>query len=168
MKSKASLPTQNSVLAIDPGFDRAGIAVLIKENSKEKVLYSDCIVTNRKHTQEIRLLQIGEEVAKAIKAYKPSHLALEKLFFSQNVTTGIRVAEARGVILYEAGRAGLSVFEYTPQEIKAAVTGYGKASKGDMERMVGKLVTLDHTPQHDDEIDAIAVGITHLATHKGI
>lgn len=160
--------SRGRVLAIDPGFDRVGIAVLQKENSKEKVLYSDCIVTDRKAPQEQRLRQIGEELLRVIKEHAPSTLAMEKLFFSQNVTTGIRVAEARGVILYEAARANLDVFEYTPQEIKAAVTGYGKASKGDLERMVLRLVALDHKPKHDDEIDAVAVGITHLATYKGI
>jgi crossover junction endodeoxyribonuclease RuvC len=158
----------NRILAIDPGFDRVGIAVMEKVDSKEKIIYSDCVETDRKAVQAERLRQIGEAVRKVIEKYKPKELAIEKLFFNQNITTGIRVAEARGVMLYEAARGGLEVFEYNPQQIKMAVTGYGKASKPDLLRMVKRLTALKPATKHDDEIDAVGVGITHLASRRSI
>ena len=166
MKSKKSSPTQNknTVVSIDPGFDRIGVAVLIKENSKEKLLFSTCIVTDRKETKPERLMMIGKEIKNILKKWRPEYLAIEKLFFNQNTTSVIGVAEARGVILYEASLAGLEVFEYGPQEIKIATTGYGKATKKQVEDMIKRILSLEHSPQYDDEVDAIAVGITHLAS----
>ena len=165
MKSKKSTLTRSKiVLGVDPGFDRIGVAIL----EKEKVLFSDCIETNRKLLHQERLLQIGEGVKKIIKKWKPRDLAIETLFFNTNITSVIGVAEARGIIIYEAVRAGLEVFEYGPQTIKIAVTGYGKADKLQIATMVKKLVELpkQSSKRLDDEIDAIAVGITHLATKK--
>ncbi|MDO8565538.1 MAG: crossover junction endodeoxyribonuclease RuvC [bacterium] len=159
----------NKVLAIDPGFDRVGVAVL----DKEKLFFSECVETDRKLPHAERLLQIGIAVRKVIKKWKPQSLAIETLFFNQNTTNALKVSEARGVILYEASGAGLEVYEYSPQAIKIAVTGYGKADKKQMEGMVWKLIKLP-TPNGkrkkrlDDELDAIALGITHLATQKGI
>lgn len=152
------------VLAIDPGFDRIGLAVL----NKEKVLYSHCIETDRKLTHAKRLLEIGKFIKKVIKKCKPQSLAIETLFFNQNTTNALKVSEARGVILYEASQANLSVYEYSPQAIKIAVTGYGKADKVQMATMVKKLVTLPvrSSKRLDDEIDAIALGITHLASNR--
>jgi len=159
---------QNSerVLAIDPGFDRVGVAVL----ERDKVLYSHCIETNRKESHEKRLLQIGEKIRVVIDEWSPNSLAIESLFFNQNTTNALKVSEARGVILYEASRAGLSVSEYSPQAIKIAVTGYGKADKTQIETMVKKLVKLPETSAKrlDDELDAVAVGITHLASLRAI
>lgn len=156
------------VLAIDPGFDRVGIAILRKVNGKEEIIYSNCIETTRKAEHHVRLAEIGKAVRTVIDEYSPTELAIEKLFFNQNITTGIKVAEARGVVLYEAAKSGLSVYEYNPQEIKVAVTGYGKASKPDLLRMVKRLTGATQTSKHDDEIDAIGVGITHLASRRGI
>ncbi|MFH1472859.1 MAG: crossover junction endodeoxyribonuclease RuvC [bacterium] len=155
---------QNIILAIDPGFDRVGVAVL----SNEKVLFSDCIVTNREESHEQRLFEIGQTLRKIIKKWKPTSLAIETLFFNQNVSTAIKVAEARGVIIYEAACGGLKVFEYSPQSIKIAVTGYGKADKTQIKNMVQKLIKIPKTnlKKLDDELDAIALGITHLATEK--
>lgn len=152
------------VLGTDPGFDRIGVAVL----DGEKVLFSKCIETNRKDTHEKRLLQIGEELKGVIKKWKPSVLAIEKLFFNRNTTNALKVAEARGVVLYEAARAGLNVYEYSPQAVKIAVTGYGKADKLQVESMTRKLVKLDGARKLDDELDAIALGITHLASRNSI
>jgi len=152
----------NRVLAIDPGFDRIGVAVL----DKDTVLFSTCIETNRKQPHEERLLTIGETVRKIIKKWQPQRLAIETLFFNQNTTSAIKVAEARGVVLFEAATAGLKVFEYGPQAVKIAVTGYGKADKAAINGMVRKLVTIPKSTAKklDDELDAIAVGITHLAS----
>ena len=156
----------NIVLAVDPGFDRVGVAIL----DKNKVLYSDCIETNRKSSHAERLLEIGQAIKKVIKKWKPASLAIESLFFNQNITNALKVSEARGVILYEASQSDLTICEYSPQAIKIAVTGYGKANKEQIESMVKRLVVLPKTKGRrlDDEVDAIALGITHLATQKGI
>lgn len=166
MTSRMSIPMPNRVLAIDPGFDRIGAAVL----EKDVVLFSQCIETDRKLPHSERLLQIGEAVRKIIKKWAPESLAIEELFFNQNITNALKVSEARGVILYEGSRAGLGVYEYSPQAIKIAVTGYGKADKKQVENMVLKLVKLPKTARKklDDELDAVALGITHLAIQKGI
>ena len=161
MRSKSLART---VLAIDPGFDRIGVAVLEKDN----LLFSDCIETDRKSPHRERLLTIGKAVEKIIKKWKPETLAIEKLFFNQNVTNALKVSEARGVIIYEAAKAKLEIFEYSPQTIKIAVTGYGKADKAQIVSMVRKLIALPSKKMLDDEVDAIALGITHLATRKGI
>ncbi|MEZ0208994.1 MAG: crossover junction endodeoxyribonuclease RuvC, partial [Candidatus Paceibacterota bacterium] len=108
------------ILGIDPGFDRMGICVLEKKGSKEVLLYSACIVTNKKLSFEGRLGEIGKEISSLMKKYKPSELAMEKLFFAKNQTTAIQVAEARGVVLYLAHTFGLSVHEYSPPQIKLA------------------------------------------------
>ncbi|MBX4195778.1 crossover junction endodeoxyribonuclease RuvC [Candidatus Parcubacteria bacterium] len=155
------------VIGIDPGFDRCGVAILEKENGKEKLLFSACIKTNPKDPPEERLRIIGEEIQKIIRKWKPRSLAIEKLFFNQNVSTALKVAEARGVILYEAGKADISVYEYSPQDVKIAVTGYGKADKRQVESMALRILGLKEVPKYDDETDSIAVGITHLASHTG-
>lgn len=167
-KSKMSIPTPNKecVLAIDPGFDRVGAAIVIRENHKEKLLFSECIVTNKKDPHATRLLFIGKEIARLIKDWQPEALAIEKLFFNQSTTSALGVAEARGVIIYEAARAGLSIYEYSPQEIKIATTGYGKASKDQVEEMSLRLLGIKQAPRFDDEADAIALGITHLASYR--
>ena len=156
----------NIILAIDPGFDRVGVAVLEKNN----VLFSDCIITNRKDSQAERLLAIKTDIEKIIKKWRPNVLAIEKLFFNQNTTNALKVAEARGVILVVAAENKLRVFEYSPQAIKIAVTGYGKADKRQIETMVRKLLKLPEksAKRLDDELDAIALGITCLASQKGI
>ncbi|MDP2642090.1 MAG: crossover junction endodeoxyribonuclease RuvC [bacterium] len=155
-----------TILAIDPGFDRIGVAVL----DREKLFFSKCIETDRKLPHAERLLQIGTSVRSIIKKWKPVSLAIESLFFNQNTTNALKVSEARGVILYEAAQAGLEVYEYSPQAIKIAVTSYGKADKAQVESMVKKLLKIPdkEAKMLDDEVDAIALGITHLATKKGI
>lgn len=156
------------VIGIDPGFDRCGVAVLEKENGKEKLLFSTCILTDKKDSHERRLLTLGEELRRIIKKWKPKTLAIEKLFFNINARTALKVAEARGVILYEAASADLTVCEYSPQDIKIAVTGYGKAPKDQVEAMSVTILGLKTAPKLDDEADAIAVGITCLASHRGV
>lgn len=168
-KSKASSPMQSSaerVLSIDPGFDRVGVALLERANGKEKLLYSECIETDKKDPHDQRLLAVGLGIRRNIQEWRPEALAIEKLFFNQNTTSAIRVAEARGVIIFEASSAGLSVYEYSPQEIKIATTGYGKAGKKEVEAMVQRILSLKSMPKRDDETDAIAVGITHLSSYK--
>ena len=166
MKFKMYTPMLNRVIAIDPGFDRVGVAIL----EKDEVLFSECIETNRKSLHEERLLEIGQNLRKIIKKWKPEFLAIETLFFNQNTKSALKVSEARGVVLYEAVQAGLMVKEYSPQAIKIAVTGYGKADKIQVEMMVKKLVKIpkSKTKKLDDEMDAIALGITALASKNSI
>ncbi|MBI2045948.1 MAG: crossover junction endodeoxyribonuclease RuvC [Parcubacteria group bacterium] len=153
------------VLAIDPGFERLGIAVLEGDASQPAVLYSACFKTSPKDHFEKRLGLIGEEIILVIKKFKPEALAIETLFFTSNQKTAMRVAEVRGAILYLAVANNLSVSEYTPLQIKIAVTGYGRADKKQMMSMISRIAPIKKTAL-DDEYDAIAVGITHLASRK--
>ncbi|HLP86890.1 MAG TPA: crossover junction endodeoxyribonuclease RuvC [Candidatus Paceibacterota bacterium] len=155
------------VLAIDPGFERIGIAVIEKTSlKKDALVYSNCFKTSAKISFPERLKNIGSEIEKIIKKYKPEVLAIEKLYFTTNQKTAMGVAEARGTIIYVASKYGLSVCEYTPPQIKIAVTGYGKATKEMIMSMVPKLIDMDAKINSDDEIDAIAVGLTCLACEK--
>lgn len=157
------------IIGIDPGFDRLGIAVLLREGATASLLHSECVVTKPKESHEKRLLMIGSRLDAVIKEWSARELAIEKLFFNQNTSSALGVAEARGVIMFQAARAGLSVYEYSPQDVKIAVTGYGKADKESVATMVSKLVALpDSRKRLDDELDAIAVGITHIATKRGV
>lgn len=155
------------ILSIDPGFERVGIAVIEKTNlKKDKLVYSECFKTSAKIPFHERLTLIGNEVEKIIKKYQPKSLAIEKLYFTTNQKTVMGVSEARGVIIYSASRNGLNIFEYTPPQIKVAVTGYGKASKDMVMSMVPKLIDIDVKINSDDELDAIAIGLTCLACEK--
>jgi len=155
------------ILSIDPGFERVGIAVIEKTFLKKDVLlYSNCFKTTPKIPLNERIRNIGDEIEKVIKDYKPETLAIEKLYFTTNQKTVMGVAEARGVIIYVATKNNLSVYEYTPPQIKVAVTGYGKASKQMVMSMVPKLINVDTNINSDDELDAIAIGLTCLACEK--
>jgi crossover junction endodeoxyribonuclease RuvC len=151
------------ILAIDPGFDRVGIAVVEKEHGRESVVHSQCIVTNRANTFPDRLLSIERGVEDVIREYTPTLCAIEELYMAANKTTGIRVAEARGVIIATAARAGLSVRDISPLQVKMAVTGYGKADKTQINMMIHKTILLPEGKKLDDEIDAIAIGVAALA-----
>jgi crossover junction endodeoxyribonuclease RuvC len=169
MKSKPSTQTQPKIiLAVDPGFDRVGVSVMTLHAGEPVVLFSECIQTKARDTKDKRLQALGARVKAVIRKWKPKELAIENLFFNTNITSAIGVAEARGVVIYEGSSAGLTLYEYAPQSIKVAVTGYGKATKGQVLLMVKKLVDLGDEKRVDDEIDAIALGITHLATTRGI
>jgi len=148
------------VIAIDPGYDRLGVAVC----EKDSLLFSTCITTDRKLPHHQRLLIIGEGVRDVINKWQPQDLAIESLFFNQNTSNALKVAEARGIIFYEAGISKLGVYEYSPQDVKIAVTGYGKADKLQVETMVRRLLKMDDKKRLDDELDAIAIGICHTAS----
>ena len=157
------------ILSIDPGFERVGIAIIEKTNQKkDKLVYSECFKTSTKIPFPERLKNIGIEIEKIIKKYKPEVLAIEKLYFTTNQKTAMGVSEARGMILYIASKNNITVCEYTPPQIKLAVTGYGKATKEMIMSMVPKLIDMDVKINSDDEIDAIAVGLTCLACEKFI
>ena len=151
------------VLAIDPGYGRCGVAILEKEHGKETHIYSDCIETSSKTRFDERLAAVADECARLVKKYKPDALAMERLFFSSNQKTAMHVAEVRGAILHVASSAGIPTFEYTPAQIKNATTGSGRADKKQIIAMIRMLLSIKKTITLDDEYDAIAVGITHLA-----
>jgi len=154
------------ILGIDPGFDRLGIAILEKEEGKEKLLYSSCFTTDKKDGFHIRLHAVGCEIERIIEEYTPHTLSIENLFFNTNQKTALQVSEVRGVIIHEAMRGGLTVAEYTPLQIKIALTGYGRASKDQVKFMSEKLLSLDLSLKIDDECDAIAAALTHSAVYR--
>lgn len=150
------------ILAIDPGYDRLGIAVIEGDSSRPTLLMSDC-VQPKKGAREDRLAEVSRAVSSTIKKYAPDALALETLFFGINKKTAIGVAEARGAILAAGGIASLPIIECSPQQIKLAVAGDGGASKASVALMIPRLLVLPKKKRFDDEFDAIAVGITALA-----
>jgi crossover junction endodeoxyribonuclease RuvC len=156
------------VLAIDPGYGRCGVAVVEKENGKDAYIYSDCIETSAKTPFEERLGHVASEVERLIATYSPHAVALEKLFFNTNAKTAMHVAEVRGAIIRAAQGAGVPIREYTPGEIKSATAGHGRADKKEVTRMIHLLLKIDKPIKLDDEYDAIAVGITHLAHARNI
>ena len=169
MRSKKSLPMQTNtlrVIGIDPGYERIGISVVEKTHTGEILLFSECVVTNRKDPHHKRLNTLGIAVTEAIHTYKPTRFAIEKLYFNTNQKTALQVAEARGVLLYIASQENLDVFEYSPLQVKTAVTGYGRADKKQMMAMVSRLISIDKKIQFDDEFDAIAIALTCVASEK--
>ncbi|MCE9541784.1 crossover junction endodeoxyribonuclease RuvC [Candidatus Kaiserbacteria bacterium] len=155
------------VLAIDPGYGRCGVAVVHKDGGRESLLYSDCIETSATAEFSDRLNTVAKECDRLIALHAPDCVAMEKLFFSNNQKTAMRVAEVRGAILAIAGARGIRVFEYTPGEIKSAAAGSGSADKKQVIKMLHALMRIDKIIRLDDEYDAIAIGVTHLAREGG-
>ncbi|MBP9711612.1 MAG: crossover junction endodeoxyribonuclease RuvC [Candidatus Pacebacteria bacterium] len=153
------------ILGIDPGFERLGVAVLEKNlgDKKERVLFSECFKTSAKLEFHERLALIGSRVREIIKEYKPEALSIETLFATNNQKTVMHVAEARGVVVYEAACASLKIFEATPPQIKVATTGHGASDKEQVMKMVKMLVDIDKNKHSDDELDAIAIALTAFA-----
>ena len=156
------------VLATDPGYDRLGVAVLECQNGNDVLLYSDCVTTEKNIPISERIHAIGATFEKLLKEYKPNAVALESLFFNKNQKTAIAVAETRGVLLYLAQLHNCSVHEFSPQQIKVAITGYGKSDKKQVAEMTKRLLSGVREDALDDEYDAIATGLTFLACAKNI
>ncbi len=155
------------ILAIDPGYERLGIAVVEKERGgKETYIFSECFKTSKTYTHAKRLAALQTEVKNVIKEWKPESLAIETLFLANNQKTAMLVAEARGVILAEAASHDLKIFEYSPPQIKLAVCGNGAADKKSMIKMVPLLLKVPSSVTIDDEFDAIAIGLTYFAIEK--
>ena len=148
------------ILGIDPGFERMGCAVLEKSSTGEKLIYSSCLVSSRNDAHEKRLLHLAKGLKKIIKDFQPDTMAIEKLFFSANQKTALKVAEARGVALLLAAENNLKVVEFTPLEVKMAMTGYGRAEKDQVRKMAQAILKIDGKGKLDDEIDAIAIALT--------
>jgi crossover junction endodeoxyribonuclease RuvC len=155
-----------TIIAIDPGYGRCGVALLTGTGTTPKLLFSTCIETDVVDDFSKRMYTIGSEIKTLIERYTPKEMVIERLFFSNNQKTALRVAEVRGMLIFLAEELQLSLFEYDPLIIKIAVTGYGRSSKKDIISMLPRLISIEKKIRHDDEYDAIAIGITHLAHQK--
>lgn len=151
------------VLGIDPGTATTGFGLVEEQPSGElKLVRYGVILTTQDQSIENRLQTIYNNVSEIIALHRPESGSVEKLFFQKNVTTAIAVGQARGVILLAFAKAGIPVFEYTPNEVKQAVTGYGSADKKQVQKMVQTLLDLETLPKPDDAADALAVAICHI------
>jgi crossover junction endodeoxyribonuclease RuvC len=152
---------ERRILGIDPGFGRIGYAVVAAQGSELRLLACDAIMTSTALSYPQRLRQIYETLSAIITEYRPAEAAIEALFFGRNVTTAIKVAQARGVAILLLAQRGVSITEYTPSEVKLAVTGYGAARKEQVGYMVRHLLRLPAVPKPDDAADAAAIAICH-------
>lgn len=151
--------TKQTILAIDPGYDRCGVAIITTATGVATLAHSACVITNKKDSHEQRLAFIYRSLVDLIAQWQPTALALETLFFSVNKKTALKVAEARGAILLLAGLHDLTLVELSPQEVKLSMTGSGNADKKAIQKMVALTMQLDLADKLDDEIDAIALGM---------
>jgi crossover junction endodeoxyribonuclease RuvC len=154
------------ILSIDPGYDRVGMAILEKEGGKEKILFSECFQTNKLQSVDDRIFACCGEIESLIKKYSPEVFAIENLFFTKNQKTAMAVAQARGAFIQTAKKENLPVIDLTPLQIKTAVAGHGGASKTEVHKMVSMICSLENRKYIDDEIDAIAVGISAFSYIK--
>lgn len=154
------------ILGIDPGTGILGFGVIDVTKGKAQMVDAGVIRTPVKEDDAVRLQTIYDELTEIIKETKPNQMSVEKLFFAQNVTTAMTVAQARGVVLLTGKQAGLEIFEYTPLQIKQAVTGYGRAEKKQIQEMVRVILQLKEVPKPDDCADALAAAITHSMTMR--
>ena len=149
------------ILGIDPGYAIVGWGLIEYKNNSFFPLRYGAVTTDADMEFNSRLKVIYDDVSEIIKAFKPDALAVERLYFTTNQKTAIMVAEARGVILLSAQQSGLPIYEYTPLQVKTAVTGYGKAKKPQVMEMTRRLLNLPSVPKPDDTADALAVAVTH-------
>ena len=149
------------ILGIDPGLAIVGWGIIESSRGNVRPIAYGAITTPAHTDIEARLLMIQNDIESLINKYKPDEMAIEELFFNTNITTGIAVAEARGVILCTAYRLGVKISEYTPLQVKQAVVGYGKAEKQQVISMVTSILHLPKPPKPDDTADAVAIAICH-------
>lgn len=149
------------ILGIDPGLAIVGWGIIESGGGKIRPIAYGSITTPAHTDIEARLLMIQNDLEELIKKYKPDEMAVEELFFNTNITTGIAVAEARGVIICTAHKLGVKISEYTPLQVKQAVVGYGKAEKRQVISMVTTILNLPKPPKPDDVADAVAIAICH-------
>ena len=154
------------VLAFDPGFERLGAAVVERVGGKDVLLHSECIHTSAKLAFEERLLLLGKAAEALIELWLPEMVAIEDVFFENNAKTAIQVAQVCGTLSYIALSHQLPLAHYSPLQVKVAITGYGKSDKAAIAHMIPRLVTLPTKKRLDDELDAIAVGLTCLASTR--
>lgn len=156
------------ILGIDPGTVAIGLGLIEYKNKKATLVAFDCLVTNQSETTAERLNDLHQKLTKFIKKYKPEIITVEDLFFFKNTKTVIKVSQARGVILLAASQQKITVFEFTPLQIKQALTGYGRAEKKQVQHMVKAVLGLKEIPQPDDAADALAAAICCAHSLKNI
>lgn len=149
------------ILGIDPGIAIVGYGVVDKEGNAYKTIAYDA-VTTRAHTPlEQRLEKVYTGINEIIKMYKPDAMSIEELFFNNNAKTALTVGQARGVIILAAVQNNIPVYEYTPLQVKQALTGYGRASKSQIQQMMKSMLALTEIPKPDDVADALAIAVCH-------
>lgn len=156
------------ILGIDPGTATTGYGLIKKTGPKLELIDYGCVLTAAKMPLPDRLEILSKELEEIIRKYRPVQMAVEELFFAANSKTALSVGHARGVILLEGKKQGLDLFEYTPLEVKMAITGYGRAEKRQIQEMVKALLLLQDIPKPDDAADALAVAICHANTCKNL
>ena len=156
------------ILGIDPGLATVGFSIVDVEKSKMKLVTCGVISTPAHTSLSSRLDRIFEDMTELRSSFSPDVMSIEELFFNTNITTGIAVAHARGVILLSAYRAGVQVFEYTPLQVKQAVVGYGRAEKNQVIDMVRRILALPAAPKPDDAADAVALAICHARSSTSL
>ena len=154
------------VLGIDPGFAITGYSIIDYIGNKFYLRTSGAILTEAKTSFPLRLEKINKELAEIIETYNPDAMSIEELFFNNNAKTAINVAQARGVILVTARMHNLDIFEYTPLQVKQAVTGYGRADKIQVQRMVKMILNEEKLPKLDDITESMAMAICHAHSAK--
>ena len=156
------------ILGIDPGYAIVGYGLIEYENGKLSPLDYGAIETPSKLSTPERLKMIERQTVELVSEYAPDEIAIEELFFNTNITTGIKVAQARGVVLLSCAKMCDNLFEYTPLQIKSTVTGNGNAQKKQVQYMVQSLLRLKETPKPDDAADALAAAICHALSMRGV
>ena len=149
------------ILGIDPGFAIVGFGVLEAERGTTRLIRCGTITTPAGQPLPARLLQISNDMSELLTVFQPDAMAVEELYFNNNVTTGIGVSHGRGVILLAIAKAGIPLFEYTPMQVKQAVVGYGKAEKRQVMDMTRRLLKMERIPRPDDAADAVAIALCH-------
>ena len=149
------------ILGIDPGVATIGFGLIEADRGRQCLLRYGVITTPAGLPLSRRLLQISEDMEELLRQFRPQEMAVEELFFTKNITTGIAVAHGRGVILLAAEQAGVPVYEYTPMQVKQAVAGYGGADKRQVMLMTQRLLKMQEIPRPDDAADALAIAICH-------
>ena len=150
------------VVGIDPGLAKVGYGVLSRANGYLTPLDFGCIKTDSDQRHSQRLREIYDQISLIFDEYSPAWIAVEQLFFSRNVTSAMHVSEARGVLLLAAEQRGIAIAEYTPNQIKQAVTGSGRADKHQVQEMMQRLLRLQEIPRPDDAADGLAVALCHM------
>ena len=151
-----------NIVGIDPGLATVGFGVIQKSEEKITPVSYGCIRTSANKQTPERLLEIYNETSALFEKYNPQTIAIEKLFFNKNVTSAMSVSEARGVILLAAQQKQITIFEYTPAQIKQAITGSGHADKRQMQEMIKSLLGLDELPRPDDAADGLSIALCHI------
>ena len=156
------------ILGIDPGYGITGFGLIDAQRGQSQLIKCGAITTPAHTDFSARLEMIYDDMKNLLEMAKPDAVAIEELFFGQNVTTGIGVAQSRGVILLAVHQAGVPVFQYKPMQVKQAVVGYGNATKHQVQEMTKRLLHLDKLPKPDDAADAVAIALCHARSSTSL